>query len=91
MHIEIETIFKCNVDHIHCDILHRFIDEQAARIENLEAKVVDLTEAVDIWRKAKYEADHRQFHARADRKKAEDKMKALETALKDLDPNHPLL
>lgn len=91
MHKEIETIFKGNVDHIHCDMLHRFIDRQATKIEELEARVGDLTEAVQIWRKAKYEADHRQFHARADRKKADDKVVRLEAALRDLTPNHPLL
>jgi DNA repair exonuclease SbcCD ATPase subunit len=35
MHTEVEVIFNGGVDHVHADILHRFIDEQQAEIERL--------------------------------------------------------
>lgn len=39
IHEEIETIYHKSVDHIHCDIVHRFVDEQQARIEALETAI----------------------------------------------------
>ena len=33
MHKEIEGLFSLSLDHIHADILHRFIDEQQAKID----------------------------------------------------------
>ena len=35
MHKEIESLYKYALDHIHADILHRFIDEQQAEIDRL--------------------------------------------------------
>ena len=48
MHKEIETIFSMDVDHIHCDTLHFFIDEQENKLQQANKDKAELEDILDM-------------------------------------------
>ncbi len=42
IHDEIEIIYQEAVDHIHADVLHKFVDDQQAIIQSLNKEIEEL-------------------------------------------------
>lgn len=50
IHEEIETLFYSSVDHIHADIIHRFVDEQENEIQSLQSRLAEAEAKVERMR-----------------------------------------